>query len=79
MAVVTQLVLQALLVGAAPTHWLVGALASPPCSWDGEGGQLLLGIAGWHIKTRLQGLGRYLHSIFLVWLSHVLVIQSLTP
>lgn len=55
------------------------ALALPQGSWDGGGGQLLLGIAGWHIPSRLQGLGRHLYSIFLVWLSPVLVVQSLTP
>lgn len=80
MAAVIQLALQVLLAGAAPALLLaVGALASPWDWWDREDGQLLLGTTGWHVRTRLQGLGRQLQSIFLAWLSHVLVVQSLTP
>lgn len=75
-----QLAPQVLLAGAAPALLLaVEALASPWDWWDGEDGQLLLGTAGWRVRTRLQGLGRQLQSIFPAWLSHVLVVQSLTP
>lgn len=63
--------LQVLLAVTAPALLL--------CSWDGAGEQLLLGTTGWHVRIRLQGLGRHLHSILLVWFSHVLVVQSLTP
>lgn len=78
-AAVAQLVPQALLAGAAPAL----LLAEGPGFTSELQGQgrwwLLLGTVGWHVRTRLQGLGGHLHSVFLVWLFHVLVVQSLTP
>lgn len=40
-------------------------------SWGRVGGRLLLGPMGCHVTTVLQGLGRHLHSIFLVCLRRV--------
>lgn len=40
-------------------------------SWGRGGGRLLLGPMGCHVTTVLQGLGRHLHSVFLVCLPRV--------